>query len=109
MGCATGTAESGRGRGRLAGAYAAPARGVELDNLQLLYAARSMRQLSVQDAALLVARFTRPRTIRCAVRAAGLPVLAGVDLVFHLIWKRQLHTDMALPLTPASTVWSTEA
>ncbi|MCX4506651.1 hypothetical protein [Streptomyces anulatus] len=86
-----------------------PPDGVELDNLQLLYAARSVRQLSVQDAALLVARFTRPRTIRCAVRAAGLPELAGVDLVFHLIWKRQLHTDMALPLTPASTAWRTEA
>ncbi|MEU0354354.1 hypothetical protein [Streptomyces cyaneofuscatus] len=82
--------------------------GVELDNLQLLYAARSVRQLPVQDAALLVARFTRPRTIRGAVQAAGLPALAGVDLVYHLIWKRQLHTDMTLPLTPASTAWRTE-
>ncbi|MFG3285277.1 hypothetical protein [Streptomyces sp. NPDC048111] len=85
-----------------------PPDGVELDNLMLLYAARSPQRLAVDDAVALAHRFAVARTIRSGVRAAGLPTFAGVDLAYHLIWKRQLHTDMTRPLTPSSTAWLQE-
>lgn len=82
-----------------------PPDGVELDNLKLLYAARSPQRLAVGDAESLVRCFTSARTIRSGVRAAGLPTFAGVDLAYHLIWERRLHTDMTRLLTPSSTAW----
>jgi hypothetical protein len=74
-----------------------PPDGVELDNLMLLYAARSPQHLA--------RHFASARTIRSGVRAAGLPTFAGVDMAYHLLWKRRLHTDMTRPLTPSSTAW----
>ncbi|MBY8864489.1 hypothetical protein [Streptomyces sennicomposti] len=85
-----------------------PPTGVELDNLQLLYAARSPRWLQEEQARLLARQFASPRTIRCAVRAAALPPHVGVDLAYHLIWARHLHTDMSVPLTPSSAAWQGE-
>lgn len=82
-----------------------PPDGVELDNLLLLYAARSPQHLALGDAEALARHFTSARTIRSGVRAAGLPTFAGVDLAYHLLWKRRLHTDMTRPLTPSSTAW----
>ncbi|MEV7863718.1 hypothetical protein AB0O86_34240 [Streptomyces hirsutus] len=82
-----------------------PPTGVELDNLQLLYAARSPRWLTVGQDQLLAQQFTSPRTIHSGVRAAALPRYAGVDLAYHLIWAQRLHTDMSVPLTPSSTAW----
>ncbi|MER6145196.1 hypothetical protein ABT174_35120 [Streptomyces sparsogenes] len=82
-----------------------PPTGVELDNLQLLYAARSPRWLTAGQDRLLARQFTSPRTIRSGVRAAALPPYAGVDLAYHLIWAQRLHTDMSVPLTPSSTAW----
>ncbi|MGW8987803.1 TnsA-like heteromeric transposase endonuclease subunit [Streptomyces parvus] len=82
-----------------------PPDGVELDNLMLLYAARSPQHLALGDAEALARHFTSARTIRSGVRAAGLPTFTGVDLAYHLIWKRRLHTDMTRPLTPSSTAW----
>lgn len=82
-----------------------PPNGVELDNLKLLYAARNPRWLTAGQDQLLAEQFTSPRTIRCGVRAASLPPLVGVDLAYHLIWARHLHTDISIPLTPSSTAW----
>ncbi|WP_406134544.1 hypothetical protein [Streptomyces sp. NBC_01089] len=82
-----------------------PPDGVELDNLMLLYAARSPQRLSPGDAEALARHFGSARTIRSGVRAACLPAFAGIDLAYHLIWKRRLHTDMTRPLTPSSTAW----
>ncbi|WP_326763237.1 hypothetical protein OG978_47385 (plasmid) [Streptomyces sp. NBC_01591] len=83
-----------------------PPTGVELDNLQLLYAARSPRWLTAGQDQLLAQQFTSPRTIRSGLRAAALPPYAGVDLAYHLIWAQRLHTDMGVPLTPSSTAWA---
>ncbi|GHF35887.1 hypothetical protein GCM10018783_00130 [Streptomyces griseosporeus] len=85
-----------------------PSTGVELDNLKLLYAARSPRWLTAGQDQLLARQFALPRTIRSGVRAAALPSYVGVDLAYHLIWARRLHTDMSVPLTPSSTAWSGE-
>jgi hypothetical protein len=85
-----------------------PPDGVELDNLMLLYAVRSPQRLALDDAEALARRFTSPRTIRSGVRAAGLSMFAGVDLAYHLIWKRRLHTDMTRLLMPSSTAWLRE-
>ncbi len=82
-----------------------PPEGVELDNLKLLYAARSPRWLTAGQDQVLAKQFNSPRTIRSGVRAAALPSLLGLDLAYHLIWARRLHTDMGLPLTPSSTAW----
>ncbi|MDI3390658.1 hypothetical protein QIS99_31350 [Streptomyces sp. B-S-A8] len=82
-----------------------PPHGVELDNLKLLYAARSEQRLVLDKAESLARHFATARTIRSGVRAAGLPALAGTDLAYHLIWKQRLHIDMASPLTPSSTAW----
>ncbi|WP_414166395.1 hypothetical protein ACMATS_00345 [Streptoverticillium reticulum] len=82
-----------------------PPDGVELDNLMLLYAARNRQHLAWGDAEALARHFTSARTIRSGVRAAGLPAFAGVDLAYHLIWKRRLDTDMTRLLTPSSTAW----
>ncbi|MFB7919454.1 hypothetical protein [Streptomyces sp. NPDC056061] len=73
-----------------------PPTGVELDNLQLLYAARSSRWLTAGQDQLLAQQFTSPRTIRSGLRAAALPPYAGVDLAYHLIWAQRLHTDMGV-------------
>ncbi|MFI2214805.1 hypothetical protein [Streptomyces sp. NPDC020141] len=55
---------------------------------------------------MLAEQFTSPRTIRSGVRAAALPSLLGLDLAYHLIWARRLHTDTSIPLTPSSTAWA---
>jgi hypothetical protein len=83
-----------------------PPDGVELDNLQLLYAARSARWLTARQDHVLAEQFTSPRTIRSGVRAAALPPLLGLDLAYHLIWMRRLRTDTSIPLTPSSTAWA---
>ncbi|MET8941827.1 hypothetical protein ABZX28_33100 [Streptomyces rubiginosohelvolus] len=83
-----------------------PPEGVELDNLKLLYAARSPRWLTAGQDQVLSGQFTSPRTIRSGVRAAALPPLLGLDLAYHLIWTRRLRTDMSIPLTPSSTAWA---
>ncbi|MFE2326906.1 hypothetical protein ACFXD5_23785 [Streptomyces sp. NPDC059385] len=83
-----------------------PPSGVVLDNLGLLYAARSPRGLTAGQNQLLADQFTSPRTIRSGVRGAALPPLSGLDLAYHLIWARRLHTDMNTPLTPSSTAWA---
>lgn len=85
-----------------------PPTGAELDNLKLLYAARSPRWLTAGQDQLLAQQFTSPRTIRSGVRAAALPLYLGVDLAYHLIWAQRLHTDMSVPLTPSSRAWSGE-
>jgi hypothetical protein len=73
-----------------------PPEGAELDNLQLLYATRSPRWLTAGQDEVLAKQFTSPRTIRSGVRAAALPPLLGLDLAYHLIWARRLHTDMSI-------------
>ncbi|MFJ5829546.1 hypothetical protein [Streptomyces sp. NPDC093089] len=83
-----------------------PPGGVELDNLKLLYAARSPQWLTAGQDQVLAKQFHPPRTIRSGVRAAGLPSLLGLDLAYHLIWAGRLHTDMCIPLTPSSTTWA---
>ncbi|MEV8628580.1 hypothetical protein [Streptomyces sp. NPDC051079] len=83
-----------------------PPDGVELDNLKLLYAARSPRWLTAGQDQVLAKQFHSPRTIRSGVRAAGLPSLLGLDLAYHLIWAGRLHTDMGFPLTPSSMSWA---
>jgi hypothetical protein len=85
----------------------APPTGVELDNLQLLYAARDPRWRDAEQASRLVRAFTVPRPIRAGVRAAGLPRLTGIDLAYHLIWQRRLCFDAGRQLTSASTAWAT--
>jgi hypothetical protein len=84
----------------------APPTGVELDNLQLLYAARDPRGRDPQQARRLVQAFTAPRPIRAAVRAAGLPRLTGIDLAYHLIWQHRLCIDAGRQLTSTSTAWT---
>lgn len=83
-----------------------PPSGVELDNLALLYAARSPRWLCEGQEDLLVRQFVSPRTIRSGVGAAGLPLHQGIDLAYHLIWAGRLHVDTGVLLTPASTAWA---
>ncbi|MEN8651688.1 hypothetical protein ABCR94_13935 [Streptomyces sp. 21So2-11] len=86
-----------------------PPQGIELENLKLLYAARDPRWLAAGQIELLAGQFSAARTIRCGVRAAALPPLLGVDLAYHLIWARRLHTAAGIPLTPASIAWAASA
>ncbi|AZS89584.1 hypothetical protein ELQ87_39070 [Streptomyces griseoviridis] len=81
-----------------------PPQGLELDNLTLMHAARDAVDCPEQ-LELLLDRVPRPRRISRAVRAAGLPLLSGVDLAYHLLWKGALLFDPGHLLTPATTVW----
>jgi hypothetical protein len=85
-----------------------PPEDLDLENLKLLYAASDTRWVPAQHQQQLLAHIPGPRSIRSAVQAAGLPRFTGVDIAYHLLWRRALHFDTASRLTPGSLVWRDE-
>ncbi|MBZ6135458.1 TnsA-like heteromeric transposase endonuclease subunit [Streptomyces olivaceus] len=48
--------------------------------------------------------FARPRPLLEGVEGCGVPRLASLPRLYHLLWRRELSVDWSVPLNPASVV-----
>ncbi|MFE0824249.1 TnsA-like heteromeric transposase endonuclease subunit [Streptomyces sp. NPDC058847] len=78
--------------------------GHALANLQWVARYRHPRYADEAVEQQVLAAFSRPRPLLEGVEGCGVPRLAALPRLYHLLWRRELSVDWSVPLNPASVV-----